>query len=77
MGALSKVTMLKINNFIFSSSATVYGQPEKVPISEQEKTKRPFSPYGNSKKIGEEIMEDLTLVNKQLSVISLRYFNPI
>ncbi len=77
MNTLDSAVKNKINNFIFSSSATVYGQPEKVPISEQEKTKRPFSPYGNSKKIGEEIMEDLTLVNKELSIISLRYFNPI
>lgn len=77
MNTLDSAVQNKINNFIFSSSATVYGQPEKVPISEQEKTKRPFSPYGNSKKIGEEIMEDLTLANKEFSIISLRYFNPI
>lgn len=77
MNTLDSAVQNKINNFIFTSSDTVYGQPEKVPISEQEKTKRPFSLYGNSKKIGEEIMEDLTLANKELAIISIRYFNPI
>lgn len=66
-----------INNLIFSSSATVYGNPESLPISEKNKTQRPFSPYGNSKKIAEEIIEDLTIASKDFSAISLRYFNPI
>lgn len=66
-----------ISKFIFSSSATVYGNPDKLPITEKNKTKRPFSPYGNTKKIAEEILEDITNSNKDLSVISLRYFNPI
>ncbi|WP_431126102.1 UDP-glucose 4-epimerase GalE [Flagellimonas flava] len=67
----------QINNFIFSSSATVYGKPDNVPISEDFEMKRPFSPYGNSKKIAEEIMEDFIVSNDSLSIISLRYFNPI
>ncbi|MEM9649077.1 MAG: UDP-glucose 4-epimerase GalE [Bacteroidota bacterium] len=66
-----------IGNFIFSSSATVYGEPDSVPITEESDMKRPFSPYGNSKKMAEEIMQDLTAVNNGLSIISLRYFNPI
>ena len=66
-----------INNLIFSSSATVYGNPEFLPISEKNKTQRPFSPYGNSKKIAEEIIEDLTKASRDFSAISLRYFNPI
>ncbi|MFK8059673.1 MAG: UDP-glucose 4-epimerase GalE [Polaribacter sp.] len=66
-----------INNLIFSSSATVYGNPESLPISEKNKTQRPFSPYGNSKKIAEEIIEDFTNTSKGFSAISLRYFNPI
>lgn len=66
-----------IKNFIFSSSATVYGNPDTLPISEANKTKRPFSPYGNTKKMGEEILEDFVIVNHDFSVISLRYFNPI
>tara|TARA_R110002049_G_scaffold263116_1_gene439279 strand:- start:57442 stop:58461 length:1020 start_codon:yes stop_codon:yes gene_type:complete len=66
-----------INNFIFSSSATVYGNPETLPITESSETQRPFSPYGNTKKIAEEIIEDVVKANSRLSAISLRYFNPI
>ncbi|WP_298493933.1 UDP-glucose 4-epimerase GalE [uncultured Algibacter sp.] len=66
-----------INNFIFSSSATVYGTPDILPITEKNKTQRPFSPYGNTKKVAEEILDDFTKSNKAFSAISLRYFNPI
>ena len=66
-----------INNFIFSSSATVYGNPETLPITESSETKRPFSPYGNTKKMAEEIIQDVVKANSSLSAISLRYFNPI
>jgi len=66
-----------IHNFIFSSSATVYGTPETLPITEKNKTQRPFSPYGNTKKIAEEIIEDCTKAATNFSAISLRYFNPI
>lgn len=66
-----------INNFIFSSSATVYGTPETLPITEENETKRPFSSYGNTKKIAEEILDDFTKSNTHFSAISLRYFNPI
>lgn len=66
-----------INNFIFSSSATVYGTPNTLPITEKNETQRPFSPYGNTKKIAEEILDDFTKSNNEFSAISLRYFNPI
>ena len=66
-----------VTNFIFSSSATVYGNPKTLPITEENETKRPFSPYGNTKKIAEEILEDLSKANKECAIISLRYFNPI
>ncbi len=66
-----------IHNIIFSSSATVYGNPDTLPITEKNKTQRPFSPYGNTKKIAEEILEDVVLVSPDFSAISLRYFNPI
>jgi UDP-glucose 4-epimerase len=66
-----------INNIIFSSSATVYGTPTSLPITEQNETQRPFSPYGNTKKIAEEILDDFTKTNQSFSAISLRYFNPI
>lgn len=66
-----------ISNFIFSSSATVYGKPETLPITEANETQRPFSSYGNTKKIAEEIIDDAVKANTGLSAISLRYFNPI
>ncbi|WP_136481984.1 UDP-glucose 4-epimerase GalE [Cognatitamlana onchidii] len=66
-----------IENIIFSSSATVYGEPDVLPISENNETKRPFSPYGNTKKMAEEILEDFSYANSNFSAISLRYFNPI
>ena len=66
-----------INNFIFSSSATVYGTPNTLPITESNETQRPFSPYGNTKKIAEEILDDFTKSSQDFSAISLRYFNPI
>jgi len=64
-------------NFIFSSSATVYGDPEILPITENESIKVAESPYGNTKQIGEEILYDLTQSNSNFKVISLRYFNPV
>lgn len=63
--------------FIFSSSCTVYGQADKMPITEDAPVKPAESPYGNTKQIGEEILRDTCLSNSQLNVISLRYFNPI
>ena len=66
-----------IPNFIFSSSATVYGIPNQLPITEDEPTKRPTSPYGNTKKVGEEILEDFSRIQTNFNAISLRYFNPI
>ncbi|WP_298418664.1 UDP-glucose 4-epimerase GalE [uncultured Kordia sp.] len=63
--------------FIFSSSCTVYGQAKKMPISENAPIQQAFSPYGNTKQIGEEILQDTAKIAKGLQVISLRYFNPI
>ncbi len=63
--------------FIFSSSCTVYGQAEKMPITEDAPVRPAESPYGNTKQIGEEIIRDTCQSNPQLKAISLRYFNPI
>ena len=63
-------------NFIFSSSCTVYGQAEKMPIIEQAPVQEAISPYGNTKQIGEEIITDTAKVTG-LNAILLRYFNPI
>ncbi len=64
-------------NLIFSSSCTVYGQADTLPISENAPVKKAESPYGNTKQIGEEIIQDTCKVYPKLSAISLRYFNPI
>ena len=63
-------------NFIFSSSCTVYGQAEMMPIAEATPIQPAMSPYGNTKQIGEEIITDVTKVSN-LSAILLRYFNPV
>lgn len=63
-------------NFIFSSSCTVYGQAEKMPITEDSSVQTAMSPYGNTKQIGEEIITDTTKVTN-INAILLRYFNPI
>ena len=77
LNVLEGMEINAIPNFIFSSSATVYGLPDKLPITEESKTQRPTSPYGNTKKIGEEIIEDFVKVSTNVKAISLRYFNPI
>lgn len=66
-----------LNNIVFSSSCTVYGQPEKLPVTEQTPVVRPESPYGNTKRISEEIIRDFAACQKDFSGIALRYFNPI
>ncbi len=67
----------QIPNFIFSSSCTVYGEPDKLPITEDEPVKPALSPYGNTKQIGEEIIRDTTRAYPEIKAIALRYFNPI
>jgi UDP-glucose 4-epimerase len=62
---------------VFSSSCTVYGQPEKLPVTEDAPIQPAISPYGNTKQICEEIIRDTVAVNKNIKAISLRYFNPI
>ncbi|MFG6687082.1 UDP-glucose 4-epimerase GalE [Mariniflexile sp. HNIBRBA6329] len=64
-------------NFIFSSSCTVYGQADTLPITESAPIKEAESPYGNTKQIGEEIIRDTCKVTDTLNAIALRYFNPI
>lgn len=72
-------TMLEfgIPNIIFSSSATVYGEPEALPVTEDSRIPPAESVYGNTKQIGEEIIRDTAAAGKPLKGISLRYFNPI
>ena len=65
-----------IDNLVFSSSCTVYGQPDQLPVTEKSPIKKSESPYGNTKIISEQIIEDQA-DTKRLNSISLRYFNPI
>nr|WP_262899744.1 UDP-glucose 4-epimerase GalE [Winogradskyella alexanderae] len=74
---LQQICELDQKNFIFSSSCTVYGQADKLPITEDAPVKPAESPYGNTKQIGEEIIRDACKVNNDLNAIALRYFNPI
>ena len=64
------------NRLVFSSSATVYGDPEQVPIPETHPL-RPTNPYGQSKRMVEQIIEDWGQANAQVSAVNLRYFNPV
>jgi UDP-glucose 4-epimerase len=64
-------------NLVFSSSCTVYGQPDVLPVTEAAPVKKAESPYGNTKQIAEEILQDTCAVTPSLHVISLRYFNPV
>ncbi|WP_423149577.1 UDP-glucose 4-epimerase GalE [Rubrolithibacter danxiaensis] len=64
-------------NFVFSSSCTVYGQPDKLPVTEDAPVKKAQSPYGNTKQIAEEILQDVASANDNYKIISLRYFNPV
>lgn len=73
---LQECNLHNIQNFIFSSSCTVYGEPDSLPITEYAPVKVANSPYGNTKQISEEIILDTTKVS-DLKAIALRYFNPI
>lgn len=73
---LQELTKMPSANFIFSSSCTVYGQAEKMPITEDASIQPAASPYGNTKQIGEEIINDVAKVSS-VKAILLRYFNPV
>ncbi len=66
-----------VKPFVFSSSCTVYGQPDKLPVTEKSPIKKAMSPYGNTKQICEEIIEETILSGNPIETILLRYFNPI
>ena len=74
---LQNLSELEHGNLIFSSSCTVYGKAETLPITEDAPVLPAESPYGNTKQIGEEIIKDTCRAKPNLRAISLRYFNPI
>ena len=81
LGSLMNILQLMLKNdvrsIVFSSSCTVYGQPDILPVTEAAPVKQPLSPYGNTKKVGEEIIKDTIYANQNYKGIILRYFNPI
>ena len=66
-----------VPNIVFSSSCTVYGQPDQLPVTEGTPRKDAESPYGNTKRVNEDILHDTIAANPQLKGIALRYFNPV
>jgi UDP-glucose 4-epimerase len=74
---LKQMQQFQISKIIFSSSCTVYGQPDSIPVNENAPFKKAESPYGATKQMCERILEDATKANKNLRSISLRYFNPV
>ena len=64
-------------NLVFSSSCTVYGQPDVLPVTENAPVKPAESPYGNTKQIAEEVLKDVIAAGSKFKIISLRYFNPV
>ena len=74
---IQEISKLPTQKLIFSSSCTVYGQTDELPITEDAPIKELESPYGNTKKMGEQIIKDLCKASNSLNAISLRYFNPI
>ncbi len=77
MNLLQLMPVHKVNNIVFSSSCTVYGQPDELPVTEKAPIKVALSPYGNTKQICEEIIQDTTYSDSFYNAIILRYFNPI
>ena len=74
---LEEMQSAKVRNLVFSSSCTVYGEPEKVPISEDFPTGQVSSPYGRTKYMMEEIIRDHSNANSDFHAAILRYFNPV
>lgn len=77
MNLLENMDTHGVQHLVFSSSCTVYGQPEELPVTEHAPVRPAESPYGNTKQISEEIIRDTMSVKPALNTIALRYFNPI
>lgn len=74
---LDLILKYKVKGFVFSSSCTVYGQPDQLPVTENAPIKPATSPYGNTKQVGEEIIRETAYANPTFRSIILRYFNPV
>jgi UDP-glucose 4-epimerase len=78
-GLISLLKSLKspVQHFVFSSSCTVYGEPDNLPVTESSPVKPAESPYGETKQMGELIIKNATSVSKEYNSLALRYFNPV
>ena len=74
---LEAMKIFSVQHMVFSSSCTVYGEPDELPVTENAPLKKADSPYGNTKQICEDILKDTIQTLKGKGVVSLRYFNPI
>ena len=77
LNLLDSMTRHGVKGFVFSSSCTVYGQPDENPVTESSPVKKALSPYGNTKQIAEEIISDAITSGAALDAVILRYFNPV
>lgn len=77
MNILENMAISGAKSIVFSSSCTVYGQPDELPVTEKAPIKKANSPYGNTKQICEEVLQDTLVAHPELRVVSLRYFNPV
>ena len=77
LNVLECMKKYSVNHFIFSSSCSVYGNPEELPVTEKSPFGHAESPYARSKQMGEDIIKDFSKVNPNFKAISLRYFNPV
>ena len=74
---LKLVAEYPVSTFVFSSSCTVYGDPDLIPVTEKNPIKPPINPYGYTKQIGENCLKDFHVNFPEMSIVLLRYFNPI
>ena len=78
INCLDLAVIHQVKNFVFSSSCTIYGEPEGIKVvTEASKIQPANSPYGNTKQIGEEIINDLVKSGAEIKILNLRYFNPV
>ncbi|MDE7073947.1 MAG: UDP-glucose 4-epimerase GalE, partial [Odoribacter sp.] len=77
MNVLEGMREFGVKNLVFSSSCTVYGQADVLPVTERTPRKEAESPYGNTKAVCEDIMRDVAKVEPEMKLLALRYFNPI
>lgn len=74
---LNLMREFKVNQLVFSSSCTVYGQPDELPVTENSPMKNANSPYGFTKQICEQVIQDFAKINPTFKTVILRYFNPV